>query len=147
MPLRAGGRSAKSNTALEWNLMGTPRTPLAKAKATGRIADNPKRFAGRKEPPETRPLGKPSRNLKTKLELEMWEAFKWESCWLMECDRPLVEQACKLRAQSYKRNLDYKEVDQLVRILSRLGMTPVDRSRVLFVEHDKAQSPAESFLN
>jgi hypothetical protein len=122
------------------------RTPLAKAEINGAAASHPGRFKDRKEPPETRPLGKPSPNIRTKLQREMWEAFKRESGWLMECDRPLVEQACKLRAASYKRDLDFKEVDQLVRILSRLGMTPVDRQRVLFIEKP-SQSAEDKYLN
>lgn len=126
--------------------MPRPRTPLAVAKANGAVAHNPKQFKNRREP-ENRPLGKPSTNL-TKKEVAMWEAFKIESGWLMECDRSLVEQASKLRAKSFtKAGLDYKEVDQLVRILSKLGMTPVDRQRVLIADNPGSGSALDDYIN
>ena len=121
------------------------RTPLAKAEANGAVANNPSRYRNRKEP-DTRPLGKPSRGL-TKKQVEAWEAFKRESGWLAECDRSLVETACQLRVRVLARNATNDDMRLLVSILSRLGMTPVDRQRVLVIDNAGQKTAADEFLN
>jgi hypothetical protein len=62
--------------------MPRPRTPLAKAEATGQTLANPKRFKSRKEQ-RSRPLGKPSTHL-SDVERAVWESFKIELPWLTE---------------------------------------------------------------
>ena len=127
------------------SLAGRPRQPLAKHAATGALNHNPKRFKGRKEP-KPRPIGKPSVGL-TKNEVKYWHAFCREASWFTEADRSLLEQACKYRAQSFSRKgLSDTAVGKYVSILSRLGLTPTDRSRVV-VPDGAETSSADDYLN
>jgi hypothetical protein len=125
---------------------GAPRAPLAKLKASGTLDKNPNKYRGRTEP-QTAPLGKPSTNL-TKQEVVMWHAYQREAPWLREGDRSLVEFACQLRAKMHsKKGLDLQEGNMFIRVLSKLGMTPTDRSRVCIADPDKPQDDGESFFN
>jgi hypothetical protein len=124
--------------------MPRPRTPLAKAEATGRTIHDPQRYRDRKEP-ANKPLGEPSRTLKLN-ELEVWEAFKIELPWLTEGDRSLVEQACMLRARLWAGSRDLKVMGRLTGILQQLGATPATRSKI-HVPSDDDADPADEFLN
>jgi hypothetical protein len=80
----------------------------------------------------------------------MWAAFKKEAWWLCECDRVLVEEGAKLRAKSAsKAGLEVPERSQLISICKSLGMTPVDRSRVLVAPGAGADATdsADDFIN
>jgi hypothetical protein len=117
-------------------MRGHPRTPLAKAKATGRTVNNPGRFKDRKEHP-SRPLGKPSTHLKGTA-LECWESFKREVTWLMERDRTIVETASLARASLIDNGYDAKVASQLLSCLSRMGATPADATRVHVTKDEEA---------
>lgn len=123
--------------------MPRARTPLAKAKATGRTIVNPARFKDRKEP-KSKPLGKPSPHLDED-QCRAWESFKREMPWLMESDRGLVEAASMLRAALWE-GLDVKVVTQLRICLSAMGGTPADRSKV-GASDDEETDPADDYLN
>jgi hypothetical protein len=123
------------------------RIPLAKAEATGRTKVNPARFKDRKEPQSKR-LGKPSSTLNRK-EVQAWHCFVYEAPWLVESDRALLEVACILRVKHHatKRG-SLNETGAFLRVLSKLGMTPVDRSRVMVTDgNDNETSAAEAYLN
>jgi hypothetical protein len=124
-------------------MRGHPRTPLAKAEATGRTLQDPKRFKGRKEHP-SKPLGKPSPHLQGTA-LTCWESFKQEVTWLTERDRSVVEAASMARARLIDDGYDPKVASQLLTCLSRMGATPADATRV-HVPDDKAADPADEFL-
>lgn len=109
--------------------MPNPRTPVEKAKITGAAIAHPGRHADRAEI-ASRPLGDPSRFLGESGK-QAWWGFKRELPWLMESDRSLVEIAAMVRG----RLLDGEEVgitalSMLQSILSKMGGTPADRSRV-----------------
>jgi hypothetical protein len=123
--------------------MAHPRTPLAKAKATGQTYKNAKRFKQRSEP-ASRPLGKPSPWL-TEREQEVWEAFKREVTWLTEADRSTVENACTLRARIWDGERGEKIIGRLQSCLARMGATPADRTKVHVPKEDD-QDPADEFL-
>jgi hypothetical protein len=125
--------------------MANIRTPLAKAKATGRTYHDAKRFKDRREP-ASRPLGKPSPHLDD-LQRQVWEAFRREVTWLTEADRTTVEAASILRAMLWAGGCDQvKIIGKLTPLLSRMGATPADRSRV-HVPKDQEASPEDEFLN
>lgn len=130
------------------SLVGRPRTPLAKAIATGRTKVNPGRYKNRKEP-KNKPLGKPSRNL-TKLEVKAWNAFVNELPWLAEGDRAALEQASRARAACWEDAkagvLNLKHMDALRKWLSLLGATPADRSRIA-TPPDDDDDAAESYFH
>jgi hypothetical protein len=126
--------------------MPNPRAPLAKLKASGTLDANPGRYKHRTEP-QSQPLGRPSSTL-NKQECKAWHCYVHEAPWLREGDRSLVEIACQLRAKMWSRKgLDLNEANTFIRVLSKLGMTPTDRSRVCIAEPDKPQDDGESFFN
>jgi hypothetical protein len=126
--------------------MPNPRAPLAKLAASGTLDKNPSRYKGRTEP-QSQPLGRPS-SILNKQEAKAWFMCCNEAPWLREGDRVLVELVCQLRAKMWTRKgLDSNDVSTLIRVLSKLGMTPVDRSRVLIADDDQAKDQAESFFN
>jgi hypothetical protein len=125
--------------------MANPRTPLAKAKATGRTQVNPARFKSRKESPKQRPLGKPSAGLSER-QVEAWEAFKQELPWLMESDRTIVETASRLRADMWdSKDINIRCMTLLRQCLSLLGATPADRTRI-YAPPEQDEDPAEAYL-
>lgn len=126
-------------------MRGNPRTPLAKAQATGQILKNPARFKNRKEP-KSQPLGEPSDAL-DELEVKVWEAFKVEVPWLTEADRATVEAASMLRAKLWAGCRDEKVVGRLLSLLGRMGATPADRSKIYAPKDDEESDPAESYFN
>jgi hypothetical protein len=123
--------------------MARPRTPLAKAAATGQTLRNPKRFKNRREP-AVRPLGNPSTWLNER-EQEVWAAFQHEVHWLTEADRATVENACVLRARIWDGERDEKVLGRMLSYLARMGATPADRTKVHVPKEDE-QDPADEFL-
>jgi hypothetical protein len=113
--------------------MARPRTPTATLKARGSFVAHPERFKARgKEPKPSAALGKPPANL-TEAQRKCWDeiAELAPPFVLMNCDRFLVEIAAKLLAQSRtEEGLVIGERNQLMNCLSRMGMTPADRSKV-----------------
>jgi hypothetical protein len=125
--------------------MGNPRTPLAKAKATGRTVRDPARFKNRSEPTKQRPLGKPSAGLSER-QVEAWEAFKRELPWLMESDRTIVETASRLRADMWdSKDINIRAMTLLRQCLSLLGATPADRTRI-YAPPEEDEDPADAYL-
>lgn len=124
---------------------GAPRAPLAKLKASGTLDKNPSKYRDRKEP-QSRPIGKPSRCLK-KREVEAWHAFMHEAPWLREGDRRLLEMACVLTARFWSGKATNDDMRFLTTLLSKMGMTPTDRSRVLIADSGKSQDAGESFFD
>lgn len=109
--------------------MAAPRTPVAKARATGADIKNPGRHADRKDP-KTKPLGKPSRFLDEHGK-EAWEGYKLELPWLTEADRSLVEIASSVRGRLLAgEDVGVTALSMLQSILSKMGGTPADRSKV-----------------
>jgi hypothetical protein len=123
-------------------MRGHPRTPLAKAEATGRAQQHPHRFKHRKEP-QSIPLGEPPDEFDL-YERIMWDDFKREVTWLMESDRATVIVASKLRALVLLNMADDKHYGKLLSCLSRMGATPADRSKI-YAPKEEAE-PADEFL-
>jgi hypothetical protein len=120
-----------------------PRTPLAKAEATGQTLNHPARFADRTEP-TAQPLSAPPQHLKG-LEAVAWEQFRHEVHWLTEADRKLVEVASRLQAKIWDGG-SMQAITALLRCLSLMGATPTDRSRVC-IPPAESKDPAEEFVN
>jgi hypothetical protein len=124
--------------------MARPRTPLAKAKATGQILHNPARFKGRNEPESTGPLGPPPAWLK-KTAAEAWEAFDDELPWLNRSQRCIVAIASIARADLAAGVADTKMLNLLRQCLGQLGATPSDASKIA-VPEDKVENPADKYF-
>lgn len=118
--------------------MARARTPVAKAKVTGAAAKNPQRHRGRSKP-AVRPLGKPSTFL-DKHGQQAWEGFRRELPWLMESDRSLLEVACVVRGRLLAGDdVGVQSLSMLQSILSKLGASPSDRSKVAVPDEEKPQ--------
>ncbi|MCD9005219.1 hypothetical protein LDO31_03020 [Luteimonas sp. XNQY3] len=109
--------------------MPRPRLPAAKAAATGAAIRNPSRFKGRKSPKNTRPLGKPYAGM-TAVEIRYWKEFDAELSWLNSGHRVLVRMACRLSAKMDEGEFGVSAAQALSSILSKLGATPVDETKV-----------------
>ena len=122
--------------------MANPRTPVAKAKATGAAIKNPKRHADRAQP-VTRALGDASIFL-TGGAVKAWEAFKLELPWLMESDRAMIEICALVRGLMIDGEFPGTTMLSMYQsTLSKLGATPADRSKI---SHGETEPEADEFF-
>ena len=109
--------------------MPNPRTPAAKAKATGADIKDPQRHANRAEP-AGRPLGDVPDHLDA-FGQKAWEGFKRELPWLMESDRAVMEVCAKVRGEILSgEDVGVTKLSMYQSMLSKLGATPADRTRI-----------------
>ena len=112
--------------------MPRPRTPTSILEARGAYVNHPERRADRvNEPQPSGPLGPPPTHL-TKEQKKIWkELVKIAPPGVLtNCDRWTVERCVQLVAKMRVGNLMALEGSQLITCLSKLGMTPTDRSKV-----------------
>ena len=125
--------------------MARPRLPAAKAKAAGAELKNPARFKDRKAPKNTRPLGKPYAGMKP-AELRYWREFEAELPWLHSGHRVLLRMACQFAARMDDGELGVSAAQALSSILSKLGATPVDETKVAHGDGGEEADPGEEFF-
>jgi hypothetical protein len=106
-----------------------PRTPLAKAKATGQDIIHSTRFANRKEPESAGPLGPPPAWLKNPA------ADAWES-WIASVARAELAAGCA----------DTRMLNLLRQCLGQLGATPADSTKVTLPEETTAD-PSDKYFS
>ena len=114
--------------------MPMPRTPKAKAKATGRDKRDPARFDGRNEPVVNEGLGDPPPWLKdneqTK-EREAWATIKDEIPWLNRSHRIHVAGVCKILGRIIAgQDVGVQALNLMRQGLGQMGATPSDASKV-----------------
>ena len=126
--------------------MSRPRLPEQVAKVTGADRRSPGRFKGRKTP-KVKSLGPPPKRF-TPEQAEIWKEFNDDFPWLGRSDRRTVGLAVLLQDQIDKSEggLMVGEIAQMRMLLSAMGGTPVDRSKVTIGE-DEDPDPADAFLN
>lgn len=110
--------------------MSRPRTPTKVLRMRGAFDRNPKRGKEREHEPQVDdPLGEPPDGF-DEAQAARWRELAVRCPWLTVADRTAVEVVCRLwmtmRAGQFKA-ADYVG---LMNCLGRLGMTPVDRSKV-----------------
>jgi hypothetical protein len=128
--------------------MPRPRTPLAKAKATGRTLHDPKRYKSRKEPTSQGPLGKPPKWMKNESQREAWETFADELPWLNHSHRALVGIAFEIRGKLIAgEEVSVNGLNLLRLCLGQMGANPVDSSKVTLPEDDEdEEDPAAKYF-
>jgi hypothetical protein len=128
--------------------MPRPRTPLAKATATGRTLHDPKRFKNRKEPTSTGPLGPPPKWMKNECQREAWETFAHELPWLNQSHRSLVGIASEIRGKLISGDeISVNGLNLLRLCLGQMGATPVDSSKITLPdEEDDEPDPADKYF-
>jgi hypothetical protein len=125
--------------------MPNPRTPSAKAEVTGAAVAHPGRHKARAEP-KSQGLGKPSGFL-DQFGKQAWEGFKQELPWLAESDRAMVEIASSVRGRLLSgEDVGITALSMLQSILSKMGASPADRSKVM-VPDDEESDPTDAYFN
>jgi hypothetical protein len=109
--------------------MARPRLPAAKAEVSGAALINAGRFADRKSPKGARPVGEPYAKM-TDEQKEAWEEYRAELPWLNSSHRPLLRLACIWTAKMDDAEFGVSATQALSSILSKLGATPVDETKV-----------------
>ena len=123
--------------------MARNRLPQAKAEASGAALKDPQRFKGRKAP-KGRAVGDPYASM-TDAQKAVWAECREEMPWLRASHRILLRQVCVLTARMEEGGeLGVSAMQALSSLLSKLGATPVDETKVI---HDGDEAdPDEGFF-
>lgn len=124
--------------------MARPRLPASKAEVSGAAVHDPQRFKGRKAPKGTRPLGEPYVKM-TDEQKVAWEEYRAELPWLNSSHRPLLRLACIWTARMDDADFGVSATQALSSILSKLGATPVDETKVNHGDGED-EDPADKFF-
>ena len=124
--------------------MARNRLPAAKAEVSGAALKNAGRFEGRKAPKGTRPLGEPYLRM-TDAQKIAWEEYRQELPWLNASHRPLLRLACIWTAKMDDAEFGVSATQALSSILSKLGATPVDETKVNYGDEGD-DDPADRFF-
>lgn len=125
--------------------MSNPRQPAMKAIVSGAAQKNPARHADRKLDKRTRPIGEPYAKM-TPEQREAWEEFKSELPWLNSSHRALLRLACILRVRMDDADVGVNQIQTYSSILSKLGATPVDETKVSIPDGED-EDPADRFFS
>lgn len=124
--------------------MARPRLPAIKAEVSGAAVHDPQRFKDRKAPKGTRPLGEPYVKM-TDEQKVAWEEYRAELPWLNSSHRPLLRLACIWTARMDDADFGVSATQALSSILSKLGATPVDETKVNHGDGEE-EDPADKFF-
>jgi hypothetical protein len=121
-----------------------PRLPAQKAAISGAALINAGRFKDRKAPKGTRPIGEPYVAMSDP-QKEAWAEFKDELPWLNSSHRALLRVACILRVRMDGADVGVNQIQTYSAILSKLGATPVDETR-MSVPDDDDGDPEDAYF-
>lgn len=127
-------------------MMPRPRTPQAKAEASGANLIHPGRFKDRKTPKRVKPLGEPYAYM-TDEERESWAELAADLPWLNASHRTLMQIACRVKARfQCGEEIGVSALTLLQTVLSKLGATPVDETKVNHGD-DGDEDPSDKFFS
>ena len=119
---------------------------MSKAEVSGAIAKNAGRFADRKAPKRTRPIGEPYARM-TECEKAVWHEMAGDMPWLNSGHRMLLRLACTIAARlDGDEEVGVSAMQALSAILSKLGATPVDETKVNHGDGGD-EDPTDKFFN
>ena len=122
------------------------RLPKKRAEISGATVRNPGRYRGRQESRIARPLGDAPNRL-TPSQKRLWREFATNLPWLNSSHRVITELACRLASRMDEPNgLGVSGMHALSSLLSKMGATPTDRSRINFVEPEEPD-PGDQFFS
>ena len=125
--------------------MARPRLPVEAVSVTGADKHNPGRFKGRSAP-VVKSLG-PAPKRFTDAQVEIWDEFNADFPWLGRSDRRVVGLAVMLQHMiDTDRECPVAVFAQMRMLLSAMGGTPVDRSKVASPD-EEPEDPADEFIN
>jgi hypothetical protein len=125
--------------------MARSRTPKAKAEVAGADVIHPERFKDRKAPKRARPVGEPYARM-TDEQKEVWNECKQDMPWLTASDRLLLRQVCMLAARMDDPDMGVSAHQALGSLLSKLGATPADVTKVNHGGDEEEDDPAAEFF-
>jgi hypothetical protein len=126
--------------------MARSRLPKGKADIKGAQLKNPARYKDRAEPRNAGALGAALTSM-TKEQKAAWREFAQDLPWLNRSHRALLHLACVWRAKLEKEgDLGVSATQAYSSILSKLGATPADESKVA-ARSDDNEDPAEKFFH
>jgi len=127
--------------------MAANRTPKRKAEVSGATLKHPERYRDRTGPSNTKPLGEPFARM-TETERKYWAEFAQELPWLHSAHRVLLRLTCKLAARmDHDSEMGVSAAHSLSSLLSKLGATPVDESRVMNGGSGDDKDPLDEFIH
>ena len=124
--------------------MARPRLPQAKAEATGAALIHAGRFKDRKAPKGTRPIGQPYTTMTTGQQAA-WHELTGDLPWLNSSHRTLLRLACILSCRLDDADVGVNQIQTLSAVLSKLGATPVDETKVSVPDEDDGE-PEDRFF-
>jgi alkylhydroperoxidase/carboxymuconolactone decarboxylase family protein YurZ len=124
--------------------MARPRLPQAKAEVAGAAITHPGRFKDRKAAKRTRALGEPYARMPL-AQQECWREIAEEMPWLNSSHRRLVRLASIISARLDDEDVGINQLQTLSAILSKLGATPVDETKVNHGDEED-DDPADAFF-
>ncbi|MEG3144228.1 hypothetical protein U1839_06135 [Sphingomonas sp. RT2P30] len=117
--------------------MPKPRLPALKAKVIGAAARSPGRFKKRSNP-KTAALGGPPVHLDV-FAKRAWNRFRAELPWLVSSDAAVLEIAAIVRGKLLSGDVPgITALNMYQSVLSKLGATPADRSKVDVPDDEEA---------
>ena len=116
--------------------MPAHRLPVDVADVTGKADRSPGRHAGRTKPKGTRAIGEPYKVMSLE-EQAQWHEFVRDLPWLNSSHRVILRMACKLTVDMDGDEFGVSKAQALSSILSKLGATPADESKVSVPEEDE----------
>lgn len=117
--------------------MPAHRLPVDVAAVTGKADRSPGRHAGRSKPKGTRALGGPYKKM-NEAEQAQWHEFARDLPWLNSSHRVILRLACKLTVALDEDDVGVNKMQTLSAVLSKLGATPSDESKVSAPEEEEA---------
>lgn len=130
--------------------MARPRTPKAKAKATGSDKANPGRFVDRDEPVVHDPLGDAPEWLndtEKNKQVEAWEMIRKDIPWLNSTHRILVASAASILGRLIAgQDVGVQALNLLRQALGQMGATPADASKAGVVPGGEKTDPADKYF-
>lgn len=119
------------------------RLPAAKAEVSGAAVHDPGRFKDRKTAKRSRPIGEPYSRM-TAEQKAVWAEMVEDMPWLNSSHRVLLRLACYHAARlDSDEEFGVSATQALSSILSKLGATPVDETKV---NHGDGDDPADKFF-
>lgn len=126
--------------------MPRPRTPAAKAAATGADKKNKGRFTGRNEPVVADDLGAPPAWMNDG-QRDAWTTISKEIPWLNSSHRALVEIASTIRARLMAgEEVGVQALNLLRQCLGQMGATPADASKAGAKPDGESENPTDEFF-
>lgn len=124
--------------------MARPRLPAAKAEVSGAALVHAGRFKDRKAPKGTRPVGEPYARM-TAEQQAAWHEMVDEMPWLNSSHRRLLRVASIISARLDDPDIGINQLQTLSAVLSKLGATPVDETKVNVPDGEDID-PADKFF-